>query len=118
VVDQPVLALVGHHGVLGFQADGAAGRAPDADADPVRRHGSDVESAVRDGLAGADDGELRGPVHPPDLRGGQAERFGVEVDLGGDLGAERAGVEEGDPAGRGAPRGQQVPVGLAAHRAR
>ena len=75
---------------------------------------AESEAAVGDRLARGDHGELRGPVHPPDLLRAQAVRRRVEVDLGGDPGAERRRVEEGDPPGRGAAVAEQVPEVLGA----
>ncbi len=108
MVHRPGAAEVAEDGVLGGHGRGAADRA--AEAHPgAQRSGvpAVAESAVGDRLAGADQRELGDTVEAFGVGEGEAVRGGVEVDLGGDLGAVAGGVEEGDAAGGGAAGGQQ-----------
>src|SRR5205814_1779441 len=98
VVQVPLAAGVAAHHVFALQAGGAADGGGDAGADARRVQAVRVQAAVLPRFAGADHGELGRPVHPADLLLGQAGAGRVEVDLGGDAGAERRGVEVGDGA--------------------
>lgn len=89
VVDVPLAAAVADDGVLALEARGAADRAAHRRADAPGVEGGDLQAAVGQGLTGRDDRELRGPVEPAGLLLGEPGREGVEVDLGGDLRAER-----------------------------
>lgn len=108
-VHLPLAPRVGEDEVLVLQAGGAGHGGPEADADPVRVEPVRLQPAVGDGVAGADHGELRGPVHPADLPRAEPLRLRVEVDLTGDPRPERRGVEEGDGAGGGTALGEKAP---------
>jgi hypothetical protein len=109
VVHQVQPAAVADDPVLLVQARRGADRAADGDAHPVRLVDGEIDPAVHDRAPRGHHRELGRPVHPADLLRGEAVLLGVEVHLGGDLRAEGARVEEGDPARGGAPLAQHVP---------
>jgi hypothetical protein len=112
LVDVPEAAAVRHHPVLLLQAHGAADGAAHHHTGAGRVEGNDVHAAVGQALACADHGQLRGPVHPPDLLRGEAFGHRVEVALGGHLRAEPPRVERTDPPRGGAAGRQQIPERL------
>ena len=102
-------AVHGHGGDVAFDRRDAAAAGVHDDGDAVAVLVGDLELGVREGLAGAGDGEMREAVHAAN-RFGVHERFGIEVrDFGGDLDRKILGVEMLDATDAGAPGDQSVP---------
>ena len=83
--------------------------AADHNVDAVAVHLAGVELGLSAGFLGGDGGELREAVHAPGVLALQVV-FGVEsLDLGGEAGVERLGVEAGDVVDAGLAGGDGAP---------
>src|SRR5690625_4591146 len=118
MVDQPGGPRVADDTVLLVQAHRASDCGADARTGAVRREGLELQAAVGRALVGAGGGELGDAVHAPHFLGAEPLLAGVEVALGGDLGAEGGAVEEGNGAGGGVAGAEEVPEPLPAGAAR
>src|SRR5262245_2332819 len=109
VVDEVQPAAVADYPVLLLKPHGGTHRAADGDTDAVRIECAQLDTAVGDSSPRRDHGELRGPVHAPDLLRAQAMLLMIEVNLCGYPGAEGGGLKERNCPRRCAAFAQQPP---------
>jgi hypothetical protein len=109
MVDEPTPAPVTDDDILFLETHRAPDCASYADAGAMCGQVPGFPAAVGETLAGAHDGELRRPVHPPDLLRGQGCLSGSEVAFPSHLGAERRRIKEGDPSGCSSARRDELP---------